>query len=136
LQDKIEAIKKLRPILAQCVGICPTDSELEVQSSSQSFDHTSNMMVSHMSQVLYVTITGPDSRNIADNFTNVYPELSIYYSGTNIIVNEHDIKTSHTFMLAFTDIDMFLEEVSRVWDKMYEKIFNEQINRVINGEPI
>ena len=136
MQDKIEAIKKLRPILAQCVGICPTDSELEVQSSSQSFDHTSNMMVSHMSQVLYVTITGPDSRNIADNFTNVYPELSIYYSGTNIIVNEHDIKTSHTFMLAFTDIDMFLEEVSRVWDKMYEKIFNEQINRVINGEPI
>jgi hypothetical protein len=90
------------------------------------------MLQQNLSSMYTVRISGPSSTT-----ENIHhEELSAYLSTIGLSMGEDTGKVSYEFILVYGEIEVFTDVVKQLWNKIYYKIFNEQINKVINGEPI
>jgi hypothetical protein len=79
-----------------------------------------------------IRISGPSNRIE----TIQHDELAPYLTTIGLSIGEDTGNVSYEFVLIYSEVEVFTDVVKQLWNKIYDRIFNEQINKVINGQSI
>lgn len=125
-------INELKMVLAQCLGMDPTHTEISVSSRSQRVDMNSGMFyMDHHPSLKSITIKGPAEVS-ASQAPLPYGLIGCLISCKTTTLADRSLWQEFTFAHDGTEVE-FLEHINGMWREIYDKMFDKQLDEIINA---